>query len=249
MLRNFMKMIKILFYKALSLILLIFSTGCLNLYSQSLLMGTIQFTKSASLDPIRIYYGGKIISTNAYETNIPKITYEITKNNEQNVFYLLITQTPLKHHLKNCLNDEDDNNTQNTIEYLKIHPETPYKLYELVLTLDTLPEALDQQISPESYHWNITEVSLSKTGQLPDATIIVNYFATFVKTIKGGNAIELPTIFVDNSLIDQFGTQENFEDALIKLQLTSLDTDMLHAPIRRKMKNDKHRILIMDTIT
>lgn len=248
MLRSFMKTIKILFYKALSLILLIFSIGSTSLYSQSLLMGTIQFTKSASLDPIRIYYGGKIISTNAYETGIPKITYEITKNNEQNIFYLLITQTPLKHQLKNCLNDDDDS-TQNTIEYLKVHPETPYKLYELALTLDTLSETTEQQISPESYHWNIKEVSLSKTGQLPDATIIINYFATFVKMIKGGNAIELPTIFVDNSLIDQFGTQENFEDALIKLQLTSLDTDMLHAPIRRKMKNDKHRILIMDTIT
>jgi len=241
-----MKKIKISFYKALSLILLTFSTGWHMLHPQSLLMGTIQFTKTSSVDPIRIYYGGKIISTNTCETGMPKITYEITKSNEQNTFYLLITHTPPKHQLKNPI---EENDTQNTIDYLKIYPENPYKLYQLTLIPDEISASEQENTTPVSYHWNITEETLPENGQLPDATIIVNYFSSFITTIKGGSAIELPTIFVDNSLADQFESQENFEDALIKLQLASLDTDMFHSPIKRKMKNDKHRVIIMDTIT
>jgi hypothetical protein len=242
-----MKKIKKLFYKALSLILIILSTGHETLKPQSLLMGTIQFAKSAIIDPIRIYYGGKIIPTNEHETNIPKITYDIVKGNEQTTFYMLITQMPPKHQLKNAPDQDDD---QNTIDYLAIHPETPYKFYKLELIKDEPTASETQTIATtSSYHWNINEDLLPTTGKLPDTAIIINYFPTFIKAVKGGTGLELPTIFVDNSLIEHFGSQENFEDALIELQLASLHTDIIHAPVRRKMKNDKQRLLIMDTLT
>jgi hypothetical protein len=45
-----------------------------------------------------------------------------------------------------------------------------------------------------------------------------------------------------------FGSDEDFEDASIKLQLSSLDLNALHAPTKRKIKSDRRRLLIMDTI-
>ena len=223
-------------YKALSLIFVILSTGH-HLCGQSLLGGSLQFAKNATLDEINIYHCGKTITTQKHAAGIPKITYEIPKGNEQTTFFILICPTAPKYSLKKFLNQEEE---QNTIDYLKIDPQTPYLFYKLELLHDE---------PTNSYSWNIAESTLPATGQIPDTAIIMTYFPTFIKAIKGGSQLELPTIFIDNSATDIFGSEENFEEAVIKMQLSSLDLNALHAPTKRKIKADNRRLLIMDTIT
>jgi hypothetical protein len=221
--------------KALSLIFVILSTGP-YLSGQSLLGGTLQFAKN-TLDSVHVYHCGKTITTQNHQTTLPKITYEIPKGNEQTTFYLLICPTAPNYSLKQF---PDQDVQQNTIDYLKIDPTTPYLFYRLELVYDEVSQM---------YHWEITEETLSNSGQIPDMAIIINYFPGFIKDIKGGNQLELPTLYIDNSAIGLFESQESFEDALLRLQLSSLDLNALHAPAKRKIKNtDNRRLLIMDTI-
>src|SRR5437879_1591884 len=109
-----MKKIKILSYKALSLIFIILSTGS-SIHAQSLLMGTIQFTKNSVLVPINVNCGGIHITTNTHETGgIAKTTFEIPRGNEQNRFYCLITSTNVGGKLKTA---SEGIAYQNTLEY------------------------------------------------------------------------------------------------------------------------------------
>ena len=231
-----MKNTKKLSYKALSLIFVILSTGH-SLYSQSLLGGSLQFAKNATLNEVNIYHCGKTINTQKHAVNIPKITYEIPKGNDQMVFYILVCPTAPQYSLKQFPNQEDQ---QNTIEYLIIDQTNPYLLYRL--------ELVQHETDPSAAHWDIAEQLLPETGQIPDSAIIITYFPSFIKAIKGGNQLELPTLFVDNSVTELFGSAQDFEEALIKLQLSSLDLNALHAPTKRKIKADHRRLLIMDTV-
>lgn len=233
-----MKKIENLFHKVVSFIFIIFSTGAIE--GHSLVAGLLQFAKGSTLDDISVYHCGKTIATQKHTNGLPKITYEIPKSNEETVFYMLICPTAPNYSLKKPLHSEEQ---QNTIEYLKIDPKTPYLLY--CFTLEHNSSAENQQ---SAYRWQITEETLPETGQIPDSAIIVIYFPSFIKSVKGGNHLEFPTVLIDNSTKDMFGSDEEFEDASIKLQLSSLDLNALHAPTRRKIRADDRRLLIMDTL-
>jgi len=237
-----MKKIKTTLYKIVSLIFIILSIGQPS-YAQSLLGGLFQFAKNTNLDNVNISvcHCGKTIATQKHITGIPKITYEIPKYNDQNTFYILIVSTAPSYTLKEFPNQKEQ---QNTIDYLKINTTIPYLFYKLEL----VPNESSTSDQP-TYHWNITETTLPENGQIPDTTIIITYFSHFIKAIKGGNHLELPTIYIDNSEIDIFGSEENFEDAIIRLQLTSLDLKALHVPTKQKIQTDSCRVMIMDTIT
>src|SRR5262249_19505054 len=152
------KNIKISSYKALSLIFTILSTGAINLTAQSLLMGTIEFSKTSTVLPIHIHCGGAQVTTALHEAFLSKITFEITKESDQTRFYLLVCPLNVSGKLQKA---PDETVLQNTFEYLKINPEAPYTFYVLDLTKDG-----------ETYHWNVTTEQLPETGQIPDKTII-----------------------------------------------------------------------------
>jgi hypothetical protein len=230
-----MKNIKISSYKALSLIFSILTTGGIDLNAQSLLMGTIQFTRNSTLLPIHIHCGGAQITTTMHETLTPKITFEIPKSNTQTRFYLLITPINVSGKLKPSL---DENIFQNTVEYLTINPQSSYAFYVLDLIKN----------EDDSYRWEIKKENVAENGQIPDKTIIIECYPDWIKDFKGGSGVELPTLFVDNTLIELSKSEEKFEEDLIKLQLTALDSNTMHAPTRRKIKTTGPRILIMDLI-
>jgi len=233
-----MKKSKNLSYKALSLIFFILSTGS-HLTGYSLLSGTLQFAKNATIDTVNIYYCGKAVPTQNHATSLPKITYEIPRGNDQTTFYLLVCPTAPHYALKQ---HPDQKEQQNTIDYLKIDTTEPYILYKLELMHDE-----SNQANP--YYWSITPTTLPSSGKIPEMTIIITYFPGFILDIKGGSQLELPTLFINNSIFTLFDSQESFDDAIVRLQLSSLDLNALHAPTKRKIKNtDNRRLLIMDTI-
>src|ERR1041384_20600 len=162
-----MKKIKTILEKILSLIFIVLSTGY-DSYAQSLLGGLFQFAKNTNINPINITvcHCGKTITTQKHTTGIPKITYEIPKYNDQNKFYILIAPTAPQYELKQFPNQEEQ---QNTIDYLKIDKETPYLFY----TLDLIEDESSSLIQQPTYHWNITESTLPENGQIPDSAIII----------------------------------------------------------------------------
>ena len=228
-----MKKIKITSYKALSLIFTIFSTGSNSLAAPSLIGGTIQFSKSSTLVPLSINCGGTQITTTIHETSIPKITFEIPKASDQSHFEVLVTSNKINVQLKQFPNKTY---ILNTVDYLKIDPQSSYKYY----VLDLIDDA-----------WEIKEEILPATGQIPDKAIIIECYPEWINSFRGGSAVELPTLYINNAAIARGESEEMFEEALIKLELTALDSKIIHAPIRRQIQtvSDKKRILIMDSTT
>jgi hypothetical protein len=228
-----MKKIKILSYKQLSLIFAILATGAHALAAPSLLGCTLQFSKSSTLIEVNINFCGTQIVTTSHETSTPKITFEIPKGNGQWHFDVLVTPAKIDFELKQFPEQED---IQNTVDYLKIDPQASYKYY----SLDFVDDA-----------WQIKEEKLPETGRIPDRTIIIECYPEWIQDFKGGSAVELPTLYLNNAVADLGVTQEDFKEALVKLELTALDSKIIHSPMRRQTQTiaDKKRILIMDLIT
>ena len=225
-----MKKFKTTSYKA-SLIVAILSIHSYLCAAPSLIGGTIQFSKNSTLVPLHMNYSGTQITTTTHETAFPKITFEIPKATHQTHFEVLVTAAKMEYQLKQY---PDKTEIINTFDYLKINPQSAYKYYVLDLVDDA---------------WEIKEEVLPATGQIPDRAIIVECYPEWISEFKGGSAVELPTLYVNNAT--ERASEENFEESLIKLELTALDSKIIHAPIKRQIQtlSDKKRILIMDTIT
>jgi len=228
-----MKKIKITSYKALSLIFTILSTGSHTLAAPSLIGGTIQFSRDSTAIELSVNYSGSQITATLHKTAAPKITFEIPKGSTQTHFEVLITLAKIDCQLKDR---PDQIDIQNTPDYIKINPQSPYKYYELDLIDDV---------------WEIKEDRLPATGQIPDRAIIIECYPEWISDFRGGSAVELPTLYLNNAAIERGESDEKFKEDLIKLELTALDSKIIHAPIRRQIQtaSDKKRILVMDLIT
>jgi len=238
----------------LSLIFTGLSTITPSLYTRSLLMGMIQFPRMLKKVPaIRVYYGGKIVNSYTHE-GISKVTFEVSKNNHQTTFYLLVTE-----HIQYQVKTFSDMLWQsNTIDYLQLPPHQQYKFYRLELTPDVIEsidnmELLKQQSSPaeknNNYHWKIYEEQLPENGKIPDETIVVCYFPNAIAMLNGGSKLELPAIVIKRNVIDLMGSEEKLHKASTKLQIASLDTDTIHTPTKREIKQDYQRTIIINNIT
>jgi len=225
-----MKKIKTTSYKALSLIFAILSTASSALAAPSVLGGTLQFSKNSTLVDINIDFCGAQIATTSHDTAIPKITFEIPKSKDQWHFDVLITSTKIDFQLKQF---PDQEVIQNTVDYLKIDPQASYKYY----SIDFVDSA-----------WEIEEKKLPETGRIPDRTIIIECYPEWIQDFKGGSEVEFPTLYLNNAIADLGATEEDFKEALVKLELAALDSKIIHSPVRRKTQTipDKKRVLIMD---
>jgi len=238
----------------LSLIFTCLSTITPFLYTRSLLMGMIQFPRMLKKVPaIRVYYGGKIVNSYTHE-GIPKVTFEVSKNNHQTVFYLLVTE-----HIQYRVKTFSDLSWQsNTIDYLQLPPNQQYKFYRLELVPDAI-ESMDNMeplkqpsTSAEqnnSYYWKVYEEQLPENGKIPDETIVVCYFPNVIAIFSGGSKLELPAIVIKHNVIDLMGSEEKLHEASVKLQIASLDTDTIHTPTKREIKQDYQCTLIINNIT
>jgi hypothetical protein len=228
-----MKKIKTTSYKALCLIFAVLSTASTTLTTPSVLGSTLQFTKSSTLVDISVNFCGTQIATTNHDTAIPKITFEIPKSKDQWHFDVLISSAKIDFQLKQF---PEQDVIQNTVDYLKIDPQASYKYY----TLDFIDGV-----------WVIEEKRLQETGRIPDRTIIIECYPEWIQDFKGGSQVEFPTLYLNNAIADLGATEEDFKEALVKLELAALDSKIIHSPVRRKTQAipDKKRVLIMDVVT
>jgi hypothetical protein len=227
-----MKKITITSYKALSLIFALLSTGSTIISAPAILGLTIQFSKNSTLVAPKVDHSGNQIPVTVHET-AKKITVEIPKPSEQSHIDLLITSATIEFQLKPL---SDRLEVQNTVDYLKIDPNASYKYYSLDFIDDV---------------WQITEGKLPESGRIPDRAIIVEFYPEWITDFRGGSALELPTLYLNNGMDELGTTEEDFKEALVKLELTALDSNIVHPPVRRKMHTiaDKKRVLVMDLLT
>ena len=236
-----------------SLIFLILATAPAGLFARSLLMGTVQFPHIIDqLLPRRVYYAGKIVRS---DIDARRMLFEIPRGTRQNRFYILITEE-ISYQLKDLL---EPDGKQNTIDYLKVIPDQTYKFYVLDLIQDIPPFNQSTSIATlknknlvsttPTYHWEIREELLPETGEIPDAAIIICYFPEFVAGLKGGSNLELPTIVLRSDMLERAGSQDKLYEESIKLQLSSINSDTIHAPTKCETRSDKQRMLIVYSMT
>lgn len=193
--------------------------------SKMLFMGTIQFPHMLeSIPDVRIYCAGnKIKCENQQESR--RISFGIADERHRSVFHLLIT---------NKINVESE---ENTVKYLK--SPTSYKLYRLQLTQK---EGFGED---PQYCWDIRELQLGKNKRLPDDTIIVFYNPAYVDKLKGGNAIELPTIHIKSNILDLVGSEKKLHEVSNEMLLASLDYEPIHARIKQELQTNYQQKTIL----
>ena len=216
-------------FRIISGLLCILSIHCLARVPQAqsrnrtLFSGTIQFPELIERVPsMRVYYSGnKITCLPSHHSK--KLLFSVPEERQRRYFYLLITE---KVRFKT---------EENTIKYLKIDPQSPYKLYFLV---SPQTPASGKIAKKEDLVWEIGEKRLGTDGRLPDNTIIICCDPKLVETLVGGDLLELPTIMIKETLLDVVGTEKKLHESFEQLLLTLLDIDTLHSPVEPQTKFD-----------
>lgn len=199
--------------------------------SKMLFMGTIQFPHTLQLIPdVRVYCAGnKIKCENQQDSK--RISFGIADDRQRTMFHILIT---------NKINVEA---TENTIKYLK--SSKSYKLFRMQLVQK---ESFGDD-AQALYDWDIQELRLGKNKRLPDDTIIIFYNPAYVDALKGGNAIELPTIHIKPNLLDIVGSEKKLHEISDELLLSSLDYEPIHARIKQELQaNYQQKTILAVTV-
>jgi hypothetical protein len=225
--------------------------GKTNPPATPLILGTFQFPQTILSVPVpRIYHMGKTIPCEVHE-GTKKVTFDLPKQKNVHHFFLLITES-IKYELK-----KNDFLDQQTIDYIYVPAGKAYKYYELKLTHEknTVPAGDNESTfvkttsDKEKLFWKIKEKQLpTNTNRIPDEAIVVLYSPEYIDGLSGGTSLELPVITIKPDVIDLAGSAENLYENSIKLQLASLNSDAIHAPLKHAIKQIGQRTLIAPTL-
>jgi hypothetical protein len=203
--------------------LLLVSLICLivtSSYTQSLIMGCIQFPKELpSVPSVRIYYSGKIIKTTP-DHEQKKIHFSLPKFGRQ--FRYSIVITPLLEFAKNTKAD-----TPIMIDFMKLPNTQNYKMFTLLLMPKFQdPEDTDAKLE---YAWRVKDDwILNKDHKIPDDAIIICMDPQWIDHIGGATEYELPTVYVKSNVVNICGSSDNFYDQSAKILLAAMDSDAFH---------------------
>lgn len=205
--------------------------------SQMLFMGSVQFPHILeSVPELRVYCKGhKIKCEKSNESK--KLSFAIQDARHRTSFYIVITNN-IKYKIQE----------RNTISHLIVDPKKPYKLYRV----DFVPQqyTFDFDNEQQQYVWQVEEQRLSlKNGRIPDDAIIICYNPDFIESVRGGNAIELPTVHIKSNIVALLGSEEKLHDKSIELLLASIDHDAIHSAIVQELKPDyKQKTILAVTL-
>ncbi|HZW61357.1 MAG TPA: hypothetical protein VFF04_03960, partial [Candidatus Babeliales bacterium] len=181
-----------------------------------LFSGAIQFPETVKNIPdVRVYCSGNKIKCET-DKESKRILFSICEDRSLTEFTLLIADS-IFFELQ-----------ENTVKYLKLNPKHPYKFYVLILK-EIVPEIFDtanNRNEQTTYKWIIKEAALPfYNGRIPDNTIIICFDPNFIETVRGGNAVEFPTVFVKNNILNIIGSESKLHEKSAELLLSSLDYD------------------------
>lgn len=189
--------------------------------------GVIKFPSNAKIiPPVRVYYGGHM-PTVAIDDKTKQISFDISESQIRTVFPLIITDRV------------DFKSEKNTPQYLKVPANQPYKMYILEYVPDTQAiKDLGNKIDADKMgSWRITQENLDSDRRIPDNAITVYCYSRLVKTVEGGNGLDLPKIIIDADVLAQLTTEE-LQDTSARILLSSLDTDTIHSRQTTNIKPD-----------
>jgi len=211
-----------------------------------LMMGTMQFPSCIKTVPsVRMYCSGNKIACEVDKEG-KRLHFSITDNQVGQSFFLVIADS-----IQWVKSEE------NTIEYLKIDPKKPYKLYSSTFTeqkQEAKPEDdsgynyQDNDHQQPRYAWNIEDAHISENGKIPDHAIIICYNADFIEGLEGGNARELPRILVKSDILTLVGSETALQEASIMSILSGIDSGTIHSTVKQQVKAGYNRTILALTV-
>lgn len=198
--------------------------------------GTIKFPANTKHIPsVRIFYGG-IKKTSIIEQASKKVSFDIAESQIRNTFFLVISK------------GIGFITEKNTPQYLKVANECPYKMFlmEFQPNSDAIKTPVCKADTTQLGSWHITKKTLADDRRIPDNAIVVCYDSDMVKSVEGGNGLELPKIILDEEIMTQL-TDTELQDASTQFLLTALNCDSIHTQQNTLVKPDfaKKTVLTM----
>lgn len=207
------------------------------LYGVGCIVGKIQFPHTVQrVPPMRVYYCGKKMDYYWCEidNSAKQFSYQIPYQLGQTVFHLLIVNDHPEWAAVNSKYNEENN----TIDYLKIPTNKPYKRFVCTLPHDATGNKKAQ--------WIVREEKLPENGHITEVatTIIVCYPPALVETVVGTTTLELPTIVLKEDILQMVGSEILLHELSNQMILSCLDSDAIHASVQQKVKQVNHVTIV-----
>jgi hypothetical protein len=192
--------------------------------STTIYVASVQFPSIIKeLPKMRAYFGGRKV---VCETDGDRLVFTIETDRSMRKLYLLIVED---HSFK----------FDETIRYLKIKPNTDYKLWSLELIHKKNTEVVAPKLvggikldtdEKSPYYWIIREEILDgTTGQIPDNTIILRYNPNFVDHLEESrSSVDLPRIVIASDILKKVGSEANLHELSTRYLLSALECDTIH---------------------
>lgn len=189
--------------------------------------GTVQFPNTLEITPnLRVYYAGNKIICEANDATKQQ-SFAISEMRNRTFFYMLITP------------DVEFCSPDNTIPYLRLKKDRPYKFYTLELTMVPSKSKKRKLNDPGfEYVWIIKEIDLASItgGKIPDDTVIVCYHPDYIQGLEGGSMVELPKIIIKPDVVKLAGSEAKLYEQSDRWFLAALNTDTIHDTAQSELR-------------
>lgn len=217
----------------------IVSTLAINAsHLQMLYMGSIQFPRALEEIPdVRVYHCGHKIKCETNNTN-KQASFAIS-GDRQRIYFDIIITPKISYKLHEF----------NTVKYLIIPQGQAYKWYRMFLVKKIILDDSSENRASSSpvYGWDIHSQFFGPGDRrIPDDAVIICYNPDFVAELKGGNAIELPSIVIKSNVVDLAGSEDILHEKSVELLLSSLDYNALHSTVRQEQQHGQKTVLAMN---
>ncbi len=205
--------------KHIYLFVILASCWAISLYSQSLIMGSIQFPRELpSVPSVRIYYSGKIIKCTADQEH-KRITFSLPKFGRQFRYSIVVTPA-----LDFATTPQVD---ATMISFMKLAQGQDYKMFNLFLA-PKFADPNDTHAKLE-YNWRVNnDFIFNQERKIPDDAIVICMDPMWVDRFAPATEFELPTLHIKSDIATLCGSQENFYDESTKILLAAMDSDAFH---------------------
>jgi hypothetical protein len=217
--------------------LLFFVQHMVHSYSNSTIFPcTVEFPRAVKKIPeLCIYHKGERFVGEA-DTTGHRTCFHLPIDRSCTTFTLLVTQG---------IQFESE---QNTVQFLKIDPQQPYKLYSMQLVRTPRRRSMDlQQQQQNSDQWIISSERVDVHGRIPDETIILLMDPRYIDRVEGSSGFELPEIYIKENVLELAGSLQHLLDQSIELVVASLDYKPIHASLKAATRQEGEHLIIATT--
>lgn len=208
-------------------------------------VASVQFPSAIKeLPSIRAYFAGRKISG---EPDGDQLLFTIETDRSMRKLYLLVVEDV------SFAFDE-------TVQHLKLKPDTRYKLWSLELmhkkNSNYVPHKLAGGIKlngddSSPYFWIMHEELIDmRTGRVPDYAIVILYDPSFFETdLIGGSSVYLPKLMISSNILKRVGSEEKLHEISTRFLLSALNCDTLHATPKYAIEQHPttNRIMVVTT--